>query len=220
MNFFKRQIPVIGNECQETLKNKRVFIGGIGGLGTIVSESLLRSGLRELYIVDHDVVDETNIHRQILYDVEDIGKRKVEVAKKRLESIGFQAKIHAIDVKIKEGFQLPKVNVIVDCLDNPRSKVLLSKMAAEEKIPFVHGGVNGYFGQVLSLNGKALSDILSFPSEDGKNPILLPTVSLTASIQAMEVIKILCDKEGTLFDKIMFLDLLNYDFNVVDVENA
>ena len=219
-NFFERQIPVIGKKCQESLKNAKVLVAGVGGLGTNVSEILVRNGVGELYIVDDDVVSETDIHRQILYDVEDVGKKKVDVAEKKLKMIGFGTKIHSMCQHVNEDFKLPPSKIVVDCFDNANSKILLSNLAAKEKIPFVHGGVNGYFGQVLTLNGRSLNDVLSFEDKNEAIFTLLQTVSLTASIQAMEVIKIICGGANDLIGRIIFLDLLNYDLDVVDVENV
>ncbi len=219
MSFFERQSPLIGEICQEKLRTSKVLIAGVGGLGCNVSETLTRSGIGEIYLVDDDIVSETNIHRQILYTLNDVGEKKVEVAKEKLESVGFHTKINALFSRIDEKFRLPQINVIVDCLDNAHSKILLSEMAARKGIPFVHGGVNGYFGQILSLKGKSLKGLLSFPQKEEKY-VIAQTVSLTASIQSMEVMKILCGMENKLMNKILFLDLLNYDFEVVKIEDV
>ncbi len=218
--YFVRQIPVIGKACQERLKKSSVLIAGMGGLGSTVATILTRNGISSLYVVDDDVVDETNIHRQILYSIEDVGKKKVEIAKRRLEKTGFSTEIHPIFQKVEKNFRIPKVDVVIDCLDNGRSKTLLSELAAKESIPFVHAGVNGYVGQILTLKKKTLSDVLSFPEDMKETPVLLQVISLVASIQAMEVVNLICEKPNNLIGKILFVDLLDYDFEVVNVEDV
>jgi molybdopterin/thiamine biosynthesis adenylyltransferase len=220
MNYFERQLPILGKKCQEKLKNSKVLIAGVGGLGSSVADILTRNGIGELYLVDNDVVDETNIHRQTLYILKDVGKKKVDVAKEKLEKIGFPTIVHPLFQKVERDFLLPNVDIVVDCLDNAEGKILLSELSLKRSIPFVHAGINGYFGQILSLKGRNLSDVLSFPKDSKKVPAILQVVSLVSSIQSMEVVNILCDKTNNLFNKIMFIDLLNYDFEVVNVENV
>ncbi|SDC53482.1 ThiF family protein [Desulfurella multipotens] len=212
MSFFDRQIPVLGDICQEKLKNSRVFVGGAGGLGCIVCELLVRSGVGKLYIADFDVISESNIHRQLLYTTHDIGKQKNLTAKEKLDSIGFNCQVEILG-KIDEDFLLPDVDVIVDCFDNKDSKNLLSRLAFKNNIYFVHAGVSGYFGQISTLKDKKLEDVFSFG--DQENYILPYTVGVVGSIQAMEVVKIICSLKPNLLDKILCIDLLNYSFDTI-----
>ncbi len=217
--MFSRQIPLIKKECQEKLGKSSIFVGGIGGLGSYVTDHLVRLGIGKLYICDYDRVDKSNIHRQILYNLKDVGKLKVEIAKERLSDIGTACEIIEIKDKIKEGFNIPDVDVVVDCLDNAKSKIILSKISKRRNIYFVHGGVNGYFGQIMVIKDKSLDEIMEFGNNEGKE--ILPTiVSSVASLQVNEILKILCSKENILLNKIMFVDMLNYDFSIVEVKSV
>jgi molybdopterin/thiamine biosynthesis adenylyltransferase len=219
MDIFSRQIPLIKRECQDKLKKSSVFIAGIGGLGSYVSEQLVRIGIGKIYICDFDRIDKSNIHRQILYDLNDTGKFKVDVAKEKLSKIGMDCEIIAIRDKINENFKIRDADVIVDCLDNAESKIILSKLGKRKNIYFVHGGVSGYFGQITVIKNKTLNEIMEFGDNEEKE--ILPTVvSSVASIQTNETLKILCSKENILLNKIMFVDMLNYDFSIVEVKSV
>lgn len=213
--MFDRQIPIIGIDCQERLKNAMVFIGGVGGLGCSVSEILLRSGVGCLYIADNDTVDITNIHRQILYKTQDIGKPKNVLAKERLDSIGIDCKIEIFG-KVNEDFVLPPADVIIDCFDNPTSKIILSKLASKSGIYFIHAGVNSYFGQICTLKDKMLNEVMTF-GHSQNNFVITPIVVLMASLISNEAIKLICNKSPTLLNKILTVDLKNYDFDTIEL---
>jgi molybdopterin/thiamine biosynthesis adenylyltransferase len=217
MNFFERQIPLIGEDCQKRLKNSVVLIGGIGGLGSTVSQLLVRMGIGKLYLVDYDIVEESNLHRQSLYSVSDIGKFKADISAIKLKEIGFNTNIVKLKERIEESFKIPKdVDVVADCLDNPKSKIILSRLSKNKY--FIHAGVEEYVGQIITLKNKSLDEVIKF-SEKTKKPIIPTLVNVVGSIQANEVINILCKKE-TLLNKILFVDMLNYDFSIVGVENV
>lgn len=212
MSFFDRQIPILGDRCQEKLKSAKVFVGGVGGLGCLVCETLVRSGLGKLYIADFDTVDQTNIHRQFLYTQDDIGKPKNLVAKVKLDSIGMKCDIETFK-RIDADFKLPDVDVVVDCFDNKNSKYILSTLAHQRNLYFVHAGVFGYFGQVATLQNKKLEEVLSFG--DKKNYVIAQTVSTVASLQSMEVIKLICSIEPNLLNKILSVDLKSYTIDTI-----
>jgi molybdopterin/thiamine biosynthesis adenylyltransferase len=212
MSFFDRQIPILGHNCQEKIRNAKVFIGGVGGLGCIVSEMLVRVGVGKLYIADFDLVSQTDIHRQFLYTNQDIGKQKNLTAKAKLDSIGTYSQIETFGL-VDESFELPDADVVVDCFDSKESKNLLSRLAFRNNIYFVHAGVFGYFGQIITLKDKVLEEVFSFGEQ--KNYIVPQTVGVVASLQAMETIKIICSLEPNLLNKILSVDLLNYTLDTI-----
>ena len=174
-------------------------------------------GIGKLYLADYDIVEENNLHRQSLYSVSDIGKFKVDVATNKLKEIGFEVNIIKLKEKIDENFKVPKdVEVVVDCLDNSESKIILSKLSKDRY--FIHAGVEEYTGQVLTLKDRSLDGVMNF-SEKIKKPIIPTLVNVVGSIQANEVVNVLCEKES-LLNKILFIDMLNYDFSIVGVENV
>ncbi|OSS41364.1 Dinucleotide-utilizing enzymes involved in molybdopterin and thiamine biosynthesis family 2 [Desulfurella amilsii] len=216
MSFFDRQIPILGHKCQEKIEKAKVFVGGVGGLGCIVSEMLVRVGIEKLYIADFDSVSQTNIHRQFLYTEQDIGKPKNLTAKAKLESIGTHCQVEAFGL-IDENFELPYVDVVVDCFDNKHSKNLLSRLACQNHTYFVHAGVFGYFGQIATLKDKKLEEIFSFGEQ--KNYIIPQTVGIVASLQAMETIKLICSFQSNLLNKILSIDLLNYSLDTITLND-
>ena len=141
MNKFSRFISQIGIENFTKLQNKRVMVFGIGGVGGYVCEALSRSGIQDFILVDSDVVEETNINRQIIADCENIGKSKVILMKNRIFSINPDAKVNAIQKfylpENSEEFDFSNVDYIVDCVDTVTAKISIIMKAKELGIPVI-----------------------------------------------------------------------------------
>ena len=113
---------LIGKDKLKQLKTKRVLICGVGGVGSFVAESLARSGIGKLTIVDYDNIDSSNLNRQLMTNKDNIGKCKVEVLKKHLEEIS-DCEVKAVNTFIDENFKLDKqYDYVVDCIDSLKSK--------------------------------------------------------------------------------------------------
>ena len=95
MDMFSRNIKFWGDEKQKILANSSILIAGVGGLGCTIAEALTRSGIGKLILIDKDIVEISNLNRQILYDNNDIGKSKVEVAKQKLKAINSNLNVPA-----------------------------------------------------------------------------------------------------------------------------
>lgn len=139
-NQFSRTEMLIGREKVERLKNAKVAIFGIGGVGSYVTEGLARAGIGNFILVDNDVVSISNLNRQIIATMDTIGKPKVEAEKDRILSINPSAKVETI----KEFF-LPEspefldstVNYVIDCIDTVSGKIELVKRAERLDIPII-----------------------------------------------------------------------------------
>lgn len=140
-NQFSRTESLIGKENIEKLKNSKVAIFGIGGVGSYTVEALVRAGIQNFVLVDKDVVDETNLNRQIIATTKTIGKPKVEVAKERIREINPNAK-----VEIYQEFFMPDtredilskdISYIVDCVDTVTAKIELVQRAKKLNIPII-----------------------------------------------------------------------------------
>ncbi len=211
MERYSRQRHLIN---QKKLGEGRVMVVGVGGLGSASVTLLAMAGVGELLIVDYDVVETSNLNRQILYREKDVGKMKVEVAKKRIEEINPHVKVNAINKKISKGFKIPHgVDIVVDGLDNFEARFIVEKASIESKIPYVFGAVEGYMGMVtfIDKNTKRLRDLFKNLPQ-GDEQVLASTVMLTASIQSMEVIKFLSDRGDLLRNRLIIYDGLSTNY--------
>ena len=207
-------------KCMGRIRKARVMVAGVGGLGSTVAQLLARLDFRNIVLVDPKIVDEPDLNRQILYTREDLGKKKVEVARNRLLSINPHVQIETIDSFIDDDFELPDVDVVVDCLDSFKSRFVLEEKVFRKGIPLVHGGVKGYGGQVTVVKPhetKSLREIFGDVEDDPAPPqVFPPIVTLIGSIQASEVVKLVCgEKEGSLMNRILVVDLSIGSFDVI-----
>ena len=134
--MFSRTIGLLGEESFARLQTKTVFIAGLGGVGGTTFEALVRTGVKKFIIVDKDVVQLSNLNRQLLYVQSDVNKCKVEVAKSRALSINPEVEIITIQDDIKNIGDI-KADFIVDCIDDVNAKIYLIKYALEHNIPLV-----------------------------------------------------------------------------------
>ncbi|WP_448590241.1 HesA/MoeB/ThiF family protein [Thermodesulfobium sp.] len=209
---FERNIMSLGEENQIKLFHSTVSIIGMGGLGGFVLEHLVRLGIGHIKIVDKDIFDESNLNRQILSDINSLGKSKVEIAKSRAKSINKEVTIDSFETEFNEYTAaeiLKGSDVAVDALDNNNSRLILLRESKKLKIPVVHAAVSMTSGKIKVFLPD--DEIVDFKKNKGTEVYLgtiSPTVAVAASIQAMEVIKLLTNTGKVLKDGIYF-DLMN-----------
>jgi len=226
LDRYSRQImiPQIGEKGQEKLKRAKVFIAGVGGLGSPVSIYLTAAGVGHLRMVDHDRVDLTNLNRQVVHWSGDVGKRKVESAQEKLNKLNPNVTVETLSVTISEenaselitGFDL-----IVDAMDNLPTRYLLNKKAIEHGIPFFHGAVNGFEGRAMTvIPGKTacLRCLYRGPVPESKFPVIGVTPAVIGCIQATEVIKYLVGSGALLGNRLLAYDGLNLKFTEFKVQ--
>ena len=226
LDRYSRQImiPQIGEKGQEKLKRAKVFIAGVGGLGSPVSIYLTAAGVGHLRMVDHDRVDLTNLNRQVVHWSGDVGKRKVESAQEKLNKLNPNVTVETLSVTISEenaselitGFDL-----IVDAMDNLPTRYLLNKKAIEHGIPFFHGAVNGFEGRAMTvIPGKTacLRCLYRGPVPESKFPVIGVTPAVIGCIQATEVIKYLVGIGDLLANRLLAFDGLNLKFTEFKVQ--
>ena len=140
-NIFDKTISLIGSETFNLMQNKNICIVGLGGVGGTTFESLLRSGFSNFVIVDKDIVDITNLNRQILYTKNDVGKSKVEVATLRAKSINEEVKISPLKLDINteniKDLDRFSIDFLVDAIDDVDAKIALYSYCLEKHIPFI-----------------------------------------------------------------------------------
>ncbi|MGO8748322.1 MAG: ThiF family adenylyltransferase [Thermoguttaceae bacterium] len=198
--------PPIGREGQERLFASRALVCGCGALGSVSADALVRAGVGRVRIVDRDFVETSNLQRQVLFDEEDVALElpKAIAAAAKLRKINSQIEVEAIvaDLNSTNVEELcDAVDVILDGTDNFETRFLINDLAVCRRIPWVYGGCIGAEGQTMTvLPGETpcLRCLMEECPPPGTMPtcdtagIVGPVVSVIASIQAIEGIKILC----------------------------
>ncbi|NMB27120.1 MAG: HesA/MoeB/ThiF family protein [Tissierellia bacterium] len=209
----------------EKLNSSKVCVIGCGGLGGYIIEMLGRIGVGYITAIDGDVFDETNLNRQIVSHVENIGMGKAEETKNRMKLVNPHIHVEAVKTMLDNSNAttlLKDHNVIVDALDSIKTRIIVQSTSTKLNIPMVHGAIGGFYGQVTTIfpNDKTLDFLYPENSRVDKgveeelgNPSFIPP--LVASIQVAEVIKILINRGDLLRKKVLFIDVLNNNFDLV-----
>ncbi|MHA1271198.1 MAG: HesA/MoeB/ThiF family protein [Candidatus Helarchaeota archaeon] len=217
MERYDRQMIISnwGIEGQIKLKNSKVLVAGAGGLGSPVLLYLSAAGVGTIKIIDNDTVDLSNLNRQILYNVQDFNKQKALIAQNRLKKLNPEINIIGLSDTLNENNAdklLSGVDLIIDCLDNFKTRFLINKFCVKNKIPFVHGAIYGLEGRVMFIdpNNEESPCLSCFYPENpppmGKFPVLGSTVGITASIEASEAIKYLTKIGRNLICEFLIID--------------
>ncbi|ABV32896.1 HesA/MoeB/ThiF family protein [Pseudothermotoga lettingae] len=218
--MFQRHSELL-KDCMQKLFKSTIFVAGAGGLGCTVLSLIVRIGVKNIYLIDHGIVDEPDLNRQILYDRNDLGKSKVKVAGEKLKMINPECNLITIDKTLDEKFILPAVDIVIDCLEGFRSKLILDDLCQRKSIPLVHAGVGKFSGQVMTLmynGGPTLKELYrGAVEEDKERQIFPPAVVLTAALQVSEMTKIICNKGDILNGKILQINLLQNHFDFLNL---
>ena len=231
---FSRQIILknIGILGQKKIIQSKVLIIGMGGLGCPVAEFLARAGVGCLGIIDFDNVDLSNIHRQSLYDIDDLKKPKVYAAKKKLKKINSKVKINCHKIRLnKNNYSkiIKKYDYVVDGSDNFETKFLINDFCKISKKFLVTGAISKFDGHIFTFDfkNKKIPCIRSFFQEkDISDDIfnceydgVLGTVAgIIGTIQANEILKKILNIGKNLDGYILILDLLNLNFRKVKLK--
>jgi molybdopterin/thiamine biosynthesis adenylyltransferase len=222
---YSRQLPLLGALGQLRLLETSVAVVGLGGLGSLVSLYLAALGVGRLIIVDYDVVGVENLNRQILYTTDDVGKPKALVAERRLRDLNPLVEVEARNVKITRdnvAEALEGADIVVDGLDDWRTRLVLDEYAWETGKPYVHAAVDSYYGQVTVIQRgvtTCLACITPKPiPEPGCRAIVAPTVGITASIEVMEVLKLATKIGQPSYNKLIVIDSLKPSIDEVPLK--
>lgn len=232
---YQRQIilPEIGVEGQLMIREAKVLVIGSGGLGSAVLQYLTAAGVGVIGIIDFDAVDESNIHRQVLYSQNDIGKLKTIVAEKKLkvQNPYVQVNIHNIPFKQnKQSLDLAGFyDILVDCTDNFEARYLINDACVLSGKPMVYASIFKHSGQVsvFNLNGGPTYRCL-FPEmnqdkrlTDSGNFGLLGTLpGIIGSIQANEVLKIILKSPFVLNGKLFLMNILTLETEIISFDKS
>jgi len=222
MGRYDRNIGTITIEDQAVLACKSVCVVGCGGLGGGVIENLTRMGVGEITVVDGDVFDESNLNRQVLSNEGNLGESKALEAVEQMSRINSEITLIAIEDLLNEDNAAAIIDgcdVVVDALDNMKARFALEKACEELNIPLVHGAISGWNGQVgIVMPGSGIISQIyaddSVSDEPATNPSFTPAV--VSAIQAMETIKLLLCREEALVNRLLMIDLLDHEYEVID----
>ena len=236
-NRYQRHLllPEIGDEGQQTLLNARVLMLGAGGLGSPSALYLAAAGVGTIGIIDMDVVDESNLQRQVLHNLDRIGDRKVDSAKKTLTLLNPDVDVVTYDTRLGADNVLDILqgwDVIVDGADNFPSRYILNDASVKLGIPVVHGSIYRFEGQITvfdPLNGPTYRDYIPVPPPAELAPscaeagVLGVLPGIVGTIQALETIKVILGLGDSLRGRILAFDSLEMSFREfklrVDPEN-
>ena len=220
-------LPEVGMDGQKKLLNATVAIVGMGGLGCPVAQSLITAGVGKLILIDGDIVELSNLHRQPLYGAEDLNRLKVEVAKERLEQLNNKAVIVPIDKYFNEENGMSYIqdaNVIIDATDNIQARQLIDRFSKGANIPMVYGGLFRYEGQVAVLNVNGSSgycELFPEPPSGGDTcadaGVLGMLPGIIGNIQALETVKLIVGITPNLVGKLLVYDGMNHITQTIEL---
>lgn len=219
---YSRQMALreVGPAGQARLRAARVLVVGAGGLGVPVLTYLAGAGVGRIGIVDADRLEPSNLHRQTLYALADVGKPKAELAAERLRALNPDVDVHAYVLRLdrdKGAELIRQYDLVVDCTDNFTTKFLINDLCVQLGRPAVLSSVYQYEGQIQAVRPERGSACLRcvWPdaTPDGivgncaEAGVLGPVPGVFGSLQALEALKILLDLPGQLRDEVLVIDL-------------
>ena len=229
---FGRQImlPEIGVKGQNQIKNARILLVGAGGLGSPLALYLIAAGIGKLGLVDHDVVDLSNLQRQVLYSTEDIGQPKVACAKKRLEALNPEAMITTYQTRLTEQNALDIIrdyDLVIDGTYNFETRYLVNDACVFLKKPNIYASIFRFEGQATVFgmdNGPCYRCLYPEPPPAGLVPscsdagVLGILPGLMACIQGTEAIKLITGAGESLSGRLLVYDALTMNFQELSLE--
>ena len=228
---FSRQLVLknIGTNGQKKILSSKILIVGVGGLGCPAAENLVRAGIGTIGLIDNDIVNLSNIHRQSLFNSKDIKKPKVTVAAKRLKEINSFTKIKTYKSKInKKNIEkiIKNYEIVIDGSDNFKTKFLVNDYCLKLKKKLITGAISKFDGHIFSFDfkDKKIASLKDFYQEKEVSDDILncefegvlgTTASVVGATQANEALKMIIEAGQKLKNQILIIDLLNLNFRKV-----
>lgn len=227
MERFIRQtmLSQVGETGQDRLENSRVTVVGAGGLGSPVLAYLAEAGVGNIRIIDGDEVSISNLNRQFLHSEADLGRKKALSAKEKLFAMNSAVNIEIIterltaeNVHLLMGNTSERTDVVIDCVDNIRTRLTVSEWCMKNNIPLVEGGISGFYGFVTVISREtACLECLGYHAGMDKKtvPAVGATAGIIGSFQAMECLKILLGAGNVLYGRMLQFDGLEGSFDEI-----
>lgn len=238
---YSRQIMMnkIGEQGQIALRNAKVLIVGVGGLGNPVSLYLAAAGVGTLYLADGDTIELSNLPRQIQFSEQDINQNKADVAAKKLNSQFPDSHTEAIDDMLDQelcDYYLPQVDLVLDCSDNIKTRYLVNQACFSHKVPLIIGAATGFDGQQMVIDPRdknsacyhcLLPTSMQAPANNClTSGIIGPVLAIVAGMQSLQAIKLLIsngDQSHVQINQLSLYDGLSnqwQQFNMKKQENC
>ena len=212
-------LPAWGEESQLRLKAATVFVAGAGGLGSAVVLYLAAAGVGCIRVCDRDTVELSNLNRQILHAERGMGMRKALSAQKAVTRLNSEVRVVPLVAEMtgqNVGELAAGADILLDCLDNVPSRLVLNGLSVSARLPLVHAGVRGLGGQLSFLRPPATACLACFmqeasvedqaASQSGPPPILGAVAGAMGCLQALEALKYLTGIGERSENRIIFLD--------------
>lgn len=225
---YSRNIGMFAPEEMERLLTKEVAVIGCGGLGGFAIEMVARLGVKKMIVVDGDVFEETNLNRQLLSEEANMGCEKAEAAKDRIARINSDIEVVSYTQRLglEEGRSLLMgCHLILDAVDNIKTRFMIQELAEELNIPMVHGAIAGWYGQVTTIFPGDRTLNLVYPAGEQRdkgievqlgNPSFTP--ALIASIQVAEGAKVLIGRGDLLRKQLLYVDTFSQEYEKLQLE--
>lgn len=218
---FERQLPIFGEDGQQRIMDAVVGIVGCGGLGVNVITQLTMAGVTHFILCDHQTPELSNLNRQFIYTAGDF-RPKAVISAEWILALNPSAEIQANSEPLSEsnGDLFRGCDILVDCLDSFESRMILSDLAEKMGVPLVHGGISGMEGQIaVCIPGrtKSLREMIgTMKSPEGPVPSVGAAVSAIASMEALEVLRIISGKGTENEGKLITVNMSDWTTETID----
>lgn len=228
-NRYSRQIllPEIGEEGQRRLREAKVLLVGIGGLGSPIATYLTGAGIGTLGIVDDDVVSLDNLHRQVLYDEKSVGLPKTDCAHTRLHSLNSEVTIRTYHTQLSKDNAIDIISpydLVIDGTDNYGVRFVISDVCQTLHKPYIYGAICGLDGQVAVLCKGRCTYRTLHPDEAATLAMPHPgkqvtgvTPAIVGSTQANQALQLICGFGSPLIDRLWSIDLRTMQTFIIDL---
>jgi adenylyltransferase/sulfurtransferase len=224
---YRRQLILqeVGEEGQKKLLNAKVLIIGAGGLGSPIALYLAAAGIGKIGIVDYDIIDISNLQRQILHATKSIGKKKILSAKKRLKEINPEVQIETYKTKIAPNTNydfIADYDIVISAVDNLETRYTLNDLCIFHNIPLIEGAINNFEGHVTTIIPKISACYRCLfhhdPKQKRKEIGVMGTIpGIIGTLQATEAIKYLLQKGTLLQNRLLYYNALTATFREIKI---
>lgn len=234
----QKLIEEIGEEGQRKIRQAKVLLVGVGGLGSPIATYLTGAGIGTLGLIDDDVVSVTNLHRQVLYTEEEVGQKKAKCARHRLQSQNGEVSIVAYSERLtQENAEaiISQYDIVVDGMDNFATRFIVSDECERQGKPYVYGAIRGMEGQVSVLcypsqasdsesKSPAATYRTLFPDEEATlrmphpgKAVLGTTPAVTGSVEATQALMLIGGFGSPLIGKLWTIDLATMQSFIINL---